>query len=46
MTASETALKEHHEKLKTTWGINPVNEVEIPAMSLDKFCEEIVAHVV
>ena len=46
MDASETALKEHHKKLKNVWGIKPAKEVEIPAKSLDEFCKEIVAHVV
>lgn len=45
MDASETALKEHHKKLKNVWGIKPAKEVEIPATSLDEFCKEIVAHV-
>ncbi|MCS6805129.1 MAG: type I-E CRISPR-associated protein Cas7/Cse4/CasC [Acidobacteriota bacterium] len=45
MDASITALKEHHEQLKRTWGIQPVLEVAIPDKSLDDFCKEIIAHV-
>jgi CRISPR system Cascade subunit CasC len=45
MDASILALEEHHEQLKTTWGIEPVTEVAIPKKSLDEFCTEIVAHV-
>ncbi len=44
MDASISALKDHHDRLKKTWGIE-AKEVEIPAKSLDKFCEEIVTHV-
>lgn len=43
--ASIAALKEHHEQLKKTWGIQPVVEVAIPDKSLDDFCKEIIAHV-
>jgi CRISPR system Cascade subunit CasC len=45
MDASVSALKEHHEELKRTWGISPVAEVAIPSKPLKAFCEEIVAHV-
>lgn len=43
--ASIAALKEHHEHLKKTWGIQPVAEVAIPDVNLDTFCQEIIAHV-
>jgi CRISPR system Cascade subunit CasC len=43
--ASIAALKAHHEQLKTTWGIQPVEEVAIPDTGLDAFCERLVAHV-
>jgi hypothetical protein len=46
MEASISAMKEHHENLKKTWGINPKKEIAIPEKSLDEFCTEIVAHVV
>jgi CRISPR system Cascade subunit CasC len=45
MDASIAALKEHHEQLKSTWGIRPLAEVAIPDRTLDQFCEEIVRHV-
>jgi CRISPR system Cascade subunit CasC len=45
MDASITALKEHHEQLKATWGIKPLVEVAIPDIPLDQFCSEILAHV-
>jgi CRISPR system Cascade subunit CasC len=45
MAPSITALKEHHEQLKGTWGITPVAEAAIPNKSLDEFCKEIVTHV-
>jgi CRISPR system Cascade subunit CasC len=45
MEASITALKKHHEQLKTTWGITPKVEPAIPEKTLDEFCREIVAHV-
>jgi CRISPR system Cascade subunit CasC len=43
--ASITALKEHHEQLKKTWGIKPIVDKAIPDTDLDTFCKEIVAHV-
>jgi CRISPR system Cascade subunit CasC len=43
--ASITALKEHHDQLKKTWGIKPVIEKAIPDTDLDTFCTEILAHV-
>lgn len=45
MVESISKLKEHHEQLKTTWGINPIVEIAIPDRPLDKFCEEILSHV-
>lgn len=45
MSASVEALKEHHARLKTTWGIEPAVEVAIPDRSLDNFCKELVGHV-
>lgn len=45
MGASIDALKEHHERLKETWGIHPALETAIPDADLDTFCKEIVAHV-
>ena len=43
--ASVTALKAHHEQLKTTWSIKPVVEVAIPDTGLETFCERLVSHV-
>jgi CRISPR system Cascade subunit CasC len=43
--ASITALKEHHEQLKKTWGIKPSLEIAIPDKPLDQFCAEILRHV-
>jgi CRISPR system Cascade subunit CasC len=43
--ASVTALKEHHEQLKKTWGIRPSLEISIPDKPLDHFCAEIIRHV-
>jgi CRISPR system Cascade subunit CasC len=43
--ASIAALKEHHEQLKSTWGIKPALETAIPDKPLDKFCAEILRHV-
>jgi CRISPR system Cascade subunit CasC len=45
MDASIAALKEHHEQLKKTWGINPALEVAIPDKPLNEFCAEILSHV-
>ncbi|MCS6910940.1 MAG: type I-E CRISPR-associated protein Cas7/Cse4/CasC, partial [Anaerolineales bacterium] len=42
---SIAALKAHHEQLKKTWGIKPVEEVAIPDVTLDTFCERLLAHV-
>lgn len=42
---SITVLKEHHEQLKKTWGINPIVEKAIPETDLDTFCKEILEHV-
>jgi len=44
MEASITALKEHHERLKKNWAIEPTVEVAIPERSLDEFCKEVLAH--
>jgi CRISPR system Cascade subunit CasC len=45
MDASITALKQHHEQLKKTWGIKPTLETAIPEADLDTFCKEILSHV-
>ena len=45
LEASIDALKNHHEQLKTTWGIQPTAEVAIPDKPLDQFCAEILTHV-
>lgn len=45
MDASIAALKEHHERLKKTWGIKPAVEIAIPDRPLDEFCAEILSHV-
>ena len=39
------ALKEHHEGLKTTWGIETKAEVAIPEVTMSEFCAEILRHV-
>lgn len=39
-------LQRHHEELKKTWGIAPTDEVAIPDVDLNTFCERLVAHVV
>ena len=43
--SSITALKEHHEQLKKTWGIKPIVEKAIPEIDLNTFCTEILVHV-
>lgn len=43
--ASIAALKQHHEQLKTTWGIKPTVEIAIPDVDLDTFCKRIITHV-
>jgi CRISPR system Cascade subunit CasC len=45
MEASIAKLKQHHEELKTTWGIQPALQRAIPDQPLAKFCEEILNHV-
>jgi CRISPR system Cascade subunit CasC len=45
MEASITALKQHHEALKKTWGIQPAEEAAIPDKTLKDFCERLVSHV-
>jgi CRISPR system Cascade subunit CasC len=45
MQVSVDALREHHKRLKETWGIKPAVEVAIPDMPLDAFCTEILGHV-
>ena len=45
LETSIDALKNHHEQLKTTWGIQPILEVAIPDKPLDEFCKEILTHV-
>ena len=42
---SIAALKEHHEKLKSIWGIETVTEVAIPDVNLKEFIDRLVAHV-
>jgi CRISPR system Cascade subunit CasC len=44
VTTSIERMKQHHEDLKKTWGIQTV-EVSIPDTTLDKFCEQLVDHV-
>jgi CRISPR system Cascade subunit CasC len=44
MDSSVSALKAHHEQLKSTWGIEPSLEVTIPDQPLDQFCAEILSH--
>jgi CRISPR system Cascade subunit CasC len=39
------ALREHHDQLKKTWGIACDIEAEIPAVSLDAFCQALCQHV-
>jgi len=38
-------LRRHHEELKKTWGIATTDEVVIPDVDLNTFCERLVAHV-
>ena len=45
MDTSIAALREHHEQLKKTWGIEPSLEVAIPDKPFDEFCKEILSHV-
>jgi CRISPR system Cascade subunit CasC len=45
MDASISALKDHHEQLKKTWGIKPAMEVAVPDSSLDELCAGILSHV-
>lgn len=42
---SIAALKEHHAKLKTTWGIETATEAAIPDVPLAQFIETLTAHV-
>jgi CRISPR system Cascade subunit CasC len=44
LTPSTEALKKHYEDLKRTYGVEAY-EVEIPAVPLNTFCEEILNHV-
>ncbi|OPZ30602.1 MAG: CRISPR system Cascade subunit CasC [Lentisphaerae bacterium ADurb.BinA184] len=43
--ASVAALKQHHEQMKETWGIQTTAELAIPDTGLEDFCERIVVHV-
>jgi CRISPR system Cascade subunit CasC len=45
MDASISALREHHEQLKKTWGITITAEFTIPDKTLKEFCNGILAHV-
>ena len=45
MEVSITALKEHNEQNKKTWGIKSIFEKAIPEIDLDSFCKEIITHV-
>jgi CRISPR system Cascade subunit CasC len=45
MEVSVAALKDHHKRLKETWGIKPTVEVAIPDQPLHQFCGELLAHV-
>lgn len=38
------ALREHHDKLRNTWGIGGEAHV-IPDLTLDQFCQKVVSHV-
>ena len=42
---SEKVMKEHHSAMKKTWGIETVCEPEMPRMTLDDFCKDLVEHV-
>ncbi|MCB1098674.1 MAG: type I-E CRISPR-associated protein Cas7/Cse4/CasC [Verrucomicrobiae bacterium] len=42
---SIAALTDTQEKMKTTWGVTCAEEVAIPDVTLDQFCERMVAHV-
>jgi hypothetical protein len=42
---SIAALKDHHAKLKTTWGIETAAEAAIPEVPLAQFIETLTAHV-
>jgi CRISPR system Cascade subunit CasC len=45
MDASITALKEHHEQLKKTWGIAPTLEIAMADKLLNQFCAEVLSSV-
>jgi CRISPR system Cascade subunit CasC len=45
MEASVSALKQHWEQSKATWGIDPWLEIEIPSSPLARFCTEILTRV-
>lgn len=44
--ASIEALKSHHAQLKETWGVACDNEVVIPDINLNAFCEALTKHVI
>lgn len=46
LAASASALRDHHENLKETWGLNCDTEVAIPEVNLNAFCERLTQHVV
>ena len=43
---SVTALKQHHQSLKNTWGITCDTELAIPDVTLNAFCEGLTKHVI
>jgi len=45
LAESTTALKQHHEFLKKTWGITCETELAIPEATLNAFCEGLTQHV-
>ncbi len=45
MDESIQALKAHHEALKRTWNIRPIEEVVIPEVDLNTLCQRLAAHV-
>jgi CRISPR system Cascade subunit CasC len=46
LAESVAALKQHHESLKKTWGINCDTELAIPDVTLNAFCQGLTHHVV
>jgi CRISPR system Cascade subunit CasC len=46
LAESVSALKQHHESLKQTWGIICETELAVPEVTLNAFCEGLTKHVV